>query len=180
MLGKSTKGFAEENGMVPQYSWPGGAPILYGVQDSRDRWAHEEWVCAFCANRMPKGSILSWDVHEEGPLHECDRCGFLLPSLYGDPDLSEQENEQEDFRAMSEEITLLVSRLSRFPAEAPEDHPSLRQRRRRITSLILSLLNRLRHDAGPGSLAFTRPARYAIDQGFAPWEVFGTPEPAFF
>lgn len=70
-----------EHGHLPEYAWPGGAPILY----IRPAWWGEEALCGLCATQTPARDLIAWGTHEEGPPMECDRCGRMIVAYYGNP-----------------------------------------------------------------------------------------------
>lgn len=83
-MARSLDGWRDEQGKLPAYAWPGGYPLIY--LDKRDRV-----MCPACAN-LPKhersncGNPIGGDVYWEGPELECDECGEMIQSAYGDPD----------------------------------------------------------------------------------------------
>ncbi len=74
----------DADGNLPAYAWPGGYPIAYYSDDCHTTF------CAKCATvERSKGyqiNPLDWDVYWEGPPMECDECGAIIESAYGDPD----------------------------------------------------------------------------------------------
>lgn len=74
----------DEHGRLPDYAWPGGGEILYIVHTHGYRTG-EEVLCAKCASQRPARDILAWGIHEEGPPQECEACGWMMISTYGDP-----------------------------------------------------------------------------------------------
>lgn len=70
-----------EDGKLPAFAWPGGAPIYYWTKDG-------EMECADCAENDEE--VIGADVYEEGPEVECGGwCGKMLESAYGDPEEKE-------------------------------------------------------------------------------------------
>lgn len=77
-----------ENGDYPAYAWPGGYPILYYTKDGGT-------LCPQCANdnkeriNDPDDAqyyVTGFDTYDEGPDIQCDDCGTMVASSYGDPE----------------------------------------------------------------------------------------------
>jgi hypothetical protein len=75
-------------GTLDPYVWPGGYPIHYYPR-SRTGLVGDE-LCAKCTEKLrdvgefPYG--LAQDTYLEGPEVNCEECGKIMPSAYGDPD----------------------------------------------------------------------------------------------
>jgi hypothetical protein len=71
----------QEKGKLPSHSFPGAYPIYYvNQQFSR--------LCSDCAKESPE-DIRYHEVYLEGPPTECDECGKVIESAYGDPEEEE-------------------------------------------------------------------------------------------
>ena len=74
----SPKSCRDENGKFIAVAWPGGYPMHYLTKgDTSD-------------------PVVAGDVYWEGPNIECEDCGGLIESAYGDPDEDEDEDEDEE------------------------------------------------------------------------------------
>ena len=71
------------DGMLPEFAWPGGYPLVYYTRDGL-------MICARCANKPDTSDpVIDGDVYWEGPALVCDDEGELIESAYGDPDETE-------------------------------------------------------------------------------------------
>lgn len=80
----------ESDGSLPSFAFPGGYAIRYYTEDGG-------MLCSDCANGK-NGSdahedsedkqwrLIHADAYWEGPSLECDHCGTMMDSEYGDPD----------------------------------------------------------------------------------------------
>ena len=66
---------------LPAYAWPGGYPLEY-LDDQGNV------LCPKCADMHEEynGTIIAVDAYMEGPPIQCDNCGEMIESAYGDPD----------------------------------------------------------------------------------------------
>lgn len=73
-----------DTGKLPSYAWPGGYQMVYLTRDGG-------CICPDCANKDVDQSqdVISGDVYWEGPAMQCDDCGKLIESAYGDPSESD-------------------------------------------------------------------------------------------
>jgi hypothetical protein len=90
LIARSTKkhisqvlNFARDKaGKLASHAWPGCYPIVFG-----NALGHA--LCPRCANNnlddFPESDPISCTIHYEGEPIECDRCGTLVDSAYGDP-----------------------------------------------------------------------------------------------
>ena len=62
---------------LPRYA-DGGYPILYITG--------ADTICAACANTLPAHRISGASIFYEGAPWQCDICGALVDSAYGEPD----------------------------------------------------------------------------------------------
>jgi hypothetical protein len=79
----------DSDGTLSSYAWPGGYPIIYLDH-------HDSVLCPDCAERFDKDPDaderdrpVHSDVFWEGAPMECDECGAMMESAYGDPDSEE-------------------------------------------------------------------------------------------
>lgn len=86
----------DDKGKLITWARPGGYPVLYYTQNL------ENQMCPDCANKRledpdtcPEDMPLVADVYYEGPETECDYCGAMIESAYGNPEENEQEKESE-------------------------------------------------------------------------------------
>lgn len=66
---------------LPSHAFPGGYPLFY--MDTLDCV-----LCAPCATSQVDDSeqykVITVNVHWEGDSLECDKCGFMIKSAYGE------------------------------------------------------------------------------------------------
>jgi len=74
----------DSDGKYPAYVLPGGYPMYY-----IDRQGNI--LCPDCASREVDASqdVVEGDVYWEGSPLQCDDCGKMIESAYGDPDTDE-------------------------------------------------------------------------------------------
>lgn len=67
-------------GKLPTFSFPGAYPMVYATADDRI-------ICPDCASDPGDGvTVVGAAVHEEGPAIQCEECGALIESAYGETD----------------------------------------------------------------------------------------------
>jgi hypothetical protein len=70
---------ADNGGNLPAFAWPGGYPVIYCTRDGLT-------VCPDCASASDASDpVLDNDIYWEGPAMQCDNCGKMIDSAYGDP-----------------------------------------------------------------------------------------------
>ena len=69
------------DGKLPAYAWPGGYPILYLDKENST-------LCPDCAQEPDGvfGDVVAWFIHYEGSPEQCEECGKMTDSVYGDPE----------------------------------------------------------------------------------------------
>ena len=75
------KPYVGTDGTLASYAWPGGYPLMYLDADGM-------LLCPDCANKDPDEwytrPIADVGVHWEGPPEQCEDCGQLVASAYGE------------------------------------------------------------------------------------------------
>lgn len=77
----------DSDGQLPSYAWPGGYTLIYITKQGNT-------LCAACATMQEDDpdktpyddEVTGYDIYYEGPDVQCDECGKVLESSYGDPD----------------------------------------------------------------------------------------------
>jgi len=84
----------QEDGTFESYAWPGGYQILYQAEDGGI-------LCPECVNTEdlvytepangkgwddPQWHLVGYFVNWEGPAEQCDHCGTVFDSEYGEPE----------------------------------------------------------------------------------------------
>lgn len=70
-------------GKLPRFTPFHGIPLVYVTSE-------DESLCVKCAHVKFK-SLVGFELHYEGKPIECDHCGAMIESAYGDPEGEEQE-----------------------------------------------------------------------------------------
>lgn len=79
------KSLRDESGQLPAFAWPGGYTMIYISK-------HGDTLCADCANEPDQTDpATDGDVYWEGPSIQCDNCGEIIESSYGDPDSQDED-----------------------------------------------------------------------------------------
>lgn len=73
------------DGTLPSVTSIGGYTIIYVTRAS-------DVLCAACAGAPGAESPLTAAPYDEGPAHECEECGAVIESSYGDPDAAKGED----------------------------------------------------------------------------------------
>jgi hypothetical protein len=69
----------EPTDTLPSFAWPGGYQLIYFD-------VHMEVICPDCANSYDeRPNVDSVSLYQEGPAIQCDVCGKMIESDYGDP-----------------------------------------------------------------------------------------------
>jgi rubredoxin len=84
---------------LPGSAWPGGYTVVYYLPD-------DDIICADCATEEVKKYLADtenydeqdlpcdYSTYDEGPVMYCEQCGHMFVASYGDPDLSDEENDK--------------------------------------------------------------------------------------
>lgn len=71
---------ADNDGQLPAFAWPGGYPMYYLTRSGLS-------ICAVCASEPDTSDpVVDGDTYMEGPGMQCEDCGQVIDSAYGDPD----------------------------------------------------------------------------------------------
>jgi hypothetical protein len=85
-----------DDNKLPTYAWPGGYTLI--ATDN-----HGRTLCMDCANEYLRTRqdgyyyperLEDYGTYDEGPDMECDECGKIIESSYGDPDAPDDDTEE--------------------------------------------------------------------------------------
>ena len=72
----------DDSGRLVAYAWPGGYPVLYLDADNCVLCPE----CAQLSDDDDRTRPVAYSIHWEGPDEQCENCGEMIPSAYGNPD----------------------------------------------------------------------------------------------